>query len=76
MKKIIFMHIGFFILFLMVSCNNSDGELEKQSASESTLKETPVSIDVQEPFQLTLKQANNLAELPLSCMQVEYPNKL
>ena len=31
--------------------------------------------DVQEPIQLTLEQANNLAELPLSCMNVEYPNK-
>ena len=31
---------------------------------------------VQNPLRLTLKQANNLAELPLSCVQVEYPNKL
>lgn len=30
----------------------------------------------QEAIQLTLDQANNLAELPLSCMQNEYPNKL
>jgi hypothetical protein len=29
----------------------------------------------QEPVRLTLEQANKLAELPLSCMQNEYPNK-
>jgi len=29
-----------------------------------------------EPLRLTLEEANRLAELPLSCMQVEYPNKL
>jgi len=28
-----------------------------------------------EPIRLTLEQANNLAELPLACMQNEYPNK-
>lgn len=75
MGKLIFISIGFFILFLVVSCNNSDRELEKQPANESGLKEASDSLDIQKPFQLTLKQANNLAELPLSCMQVEYPNK-
>ena len=30
----------------------------------------------EEPIRLTLSEANRLAELPLSCMQVEYPNKL
>ncbi len=29
-----------------------------------------------EPLTLTLEQANNLAALPLACMQTEYPNKL
>ncbi|MBS3775790.1 MAG: DUF2891 family protein, partial [Bacteroidales bacterium] len=28
-----------------------------------------------EPVRLTLEQANKLAELPLACMQNEYPNK-
>lgn len=76
MGRLRFISIGFFILFLMVSCNNSDGELAKQHANESGLKETSDSTNDQRPFRLTLKQANNLAELPLSCMQVEYPNKL
>ncbi len=31
---------------------------------------------LQQPIALTLRQANNLAELPLACMQTEYPNKL
>ena len=30
----------------------------------------------QEPVKLSLAQANSLAELPLACMQTEYPNKL
>ncbi|WP_158860063.1 hypothetical protein [Lunatibacter salilacus] len=30
----------------------------------------------EEPIRLTLSEANRLAELPLSCMHVEYPNKL
>ncbi|MEN8155356.1 MAG: DUF2891 domain-containing protein [Bacteroidota bacterium] len=29
-----------------------------------------------EPLLLTIEQANNLAELPLACMQTVYPNKL
>lgn len=30
---------------------------------------------IQEPVRLTIDQANNLAELPLACLQNEYPNK-
>jgi len=31
---------------------------------------------IEKPIRLTLEHANNLAELPLACMQTEYPNKL
>lgn len=34
------------------------------------------SINIEEPLKLTLKEANNLAKLPLACIQTEYPNKL
>ncbi|MCP4312562.1 MAG: DUF2891 domain-containing protein [Bacteroidetes bacterium] len=39
-------------------------------------KEEPGFNPGQEPVRLTLIQANSLAELPLACMQTEYPNKL
>lgn len=32
--------------------------------------------DIQQPLSLSFKQANKLAELPLACIQKEYPNKL
>jgi len=38
---------------------------------KSSASETPI-----DPVRLTLAEANRLAKLPLSCMQVEYPNKL
>ena len=38
--------------------------------------ETPKEIPQEEVLQLTLEQANKLADLPLACMQTEYPNKL
>jgi hypothetical protein len=37
---------------------------------------SPTNIIPVEPIQLTLTEATRLAALPLSCMQVEYPNKL
>lgn len=76
MNKFIFRLAGFFILFLILSCNNSEVELGKKQPDKAVKKEATDSIDVQKPLRLTLEQANNLAELPLSCMQVEYPNKL
>jgi len=60
-----------FTLFLVTGCtqiedNSNDGESEVIIAK----------IEIAYPLHLTLKQANNLAELPLACMQTEYPNKL
>ena len=34
------------------------------------------AVSVYEPFELTLAQANSIAELPLHCVQQEFPNKL
>ncbi|MDA3821844.1 MAG: DUF2891 domain-containing protein [Bacteroidales bacterium] len=55
-----------FLLFLFVqliffSCSNKQNIRDTQ---------------IETAFQLTLEQANKLAELPLACMQTEYPNKL
>jgi len=38
--------------------------------------DSQASIHPVDPIRLTLSEANRLAALPLSCMQVEYPNKL
>ncbi len=63
------MAIGFSAIFLLTFCG-------KPNESESVVKEETDSMSIEKPFRLTLKQAANLAELPLACMQVEYPNKL
>jgi len=39
-------------------------------------KEKQYEKPAQDPVKLSLTQANSLAELPLACMQTEYPNKL
>lgn len=41
-----------------------------------TQKESTPKIELENPMVLSLKQANLLAELPMACMQNEYPNKL
>lgn len=60
---------------LIFSCNTSDEKKEKE-----TPVLTPVSKSGDAPVQdipkLNLKGANTLAELPLHCMNTEYPNKL
>ncbi|MEP1488623.1 MAG: DUF2891 domain-containing protein [Algibacter sp.] len=64
--------IKFLFIVLLVSCNNSKEKqktlIEADSSSQSSgIKETP---------KLNLKQANTLVELPLHCINVEYPNRL
>jgi hypothetical protein len=41
-----------------------------------TQKESTPKIELENPITLTLEQASQLADLPLACMQNEYPNKL
>lgn len=52
----------FFVLLVVLGCQSSATEPSDSLQSES--------------IKLTLQEANRLAELPLHCMQVEYPNKL
>ena len=57
----------------IIACNNP-----KQEAAESDLiapKNATFSDQIPTP-QLTLEQANNLALLPLHCVDQEYPNKM
>jgi hypothetical protein len=60
----------------MASCNRPDGESENLENNETGAVQVSETADVRKPFLLTLEQANLLAELPLSCMQTEYPNKM
>ena len=64
MKKI----ISISIVILTFSCNNS--KEEKKVVSE------PSKIVIATKPSLNLEQAKKLAELPLHCLNVEYPNKL
>ncbi|KAA1242642.1 DUF2891 domain-containing protein [Aquimarina sp. RZ0] len=65
--------ILFFLIFIVAfwSCQDSSKPIKK----ESTLQEK-ATLPIQKPLQLNIKQANILAELPLACLQTEYPNKL
>jgi len=56
------------------SCNKTTNT-KKKPVKEEVVKEVKEN-PIQKPLQLTLKQANALASLPLACLQVEYPNKL
>ena len=51
----------------MVNCENTKKQNEISSAE---------SIEVVKIPSLDLEEANRLAQLPLHCMDVEYPNKL
>ncbi|MFD0975807.1 DUF2891 domain-containing protein [Salinimicrobium gaetbulicola] len=75
MKRIVFI----LATLALISCKGSDEGPEKNIGAEedSTLIDDAVSvIEGQKPVQLTLSQANTLAQLPLDCINVEYPNKL
>lgn len=57
--------------------NDDQSRSDLEPKEDSTLMDDAVSvIEGQQPVQLTLEQANALAELPLNCINVEYPNKL
>ncbi|WP_248722699.1 DUF2891 domain-containing protein [Seonamhaeicola sp. ML3] len=60
------------IMVLLVGCNFSkteDVEASKKSNSESIANNSKIQ-------KLDLEQANKLADLPLHCMNIEYPNRL
>jgi len=53
--------LGLLLIIFMMACKNE----VKQEVKE-----------IESPIKLTLAEANRLAQLPIHCMQVEYPNKL
>jgi len=56
--------ISILLLFFICSCNSINDKKEEVSIEQATI---PV---------LNIVEANRLAELPLHCMEIEYPNKL
>lgn len=69
--------IIFLAVLTVLSCK-SDGENPTDAATEDTtlLDEASGLMAEMEPIELTLEEANRLAELPLNCITTEYPNKL
>ncbi|MCA0133178.1 DUF2891 domain-containing protein [Winogradskyella alexanderae] len=61
-------HLSIILLLTILSCNTVE---EKKDTSLAT-----TSIEIADTPTLNLEQANTLAELPLACVSVEYPNKL
>ena len=58
-----------FFSFILISCDDEKVAIETTQLNTNEL-------DTPEVLKITLAQANNLAELPLSCIDAEYPNKL
>jgi len=66
----------FVILILAsTSCKNENTSNNESSDKTEAIPKEDVN-PIQAPLELTLDQANTLANLPLDCIQVEYPNKL
>lgn len=67
--------IAFFFLSLllgMVACQPQEESTSEVTTSDST----PIQASSVPAPQLDLEQANRLAQLPLHCLDTEYPNKL
>ncbi len=71
--------LSLLILVLIIACKG-DPEVKEVSEMESdSIKENnTISADLlgEDRVEFTAKEANNLAELPLNCINTEYPNKL
>ena len=71
MKK----HLSILLIAIILSCNTT-----KEKKQETKLVTTTASSSNTTPIlgipKLNLKGANNLKELPLHCMNTEYPNRL
>lgn len=71
--------LSLLMLVLIISCKG-DPEVKEASEIESdSIKEKSIlSGDLlgEDRVEFTVKEANNLAELPLNCINTQYPNKL
>ena len=67
------------VCLLILSCKgNSEDPVENSGDTDSLITESilPDALKTTDKVTLNLTEANNLAELPLSCLNTEYPNKL
>lgn len=62
--------IGILLLLALFSCEN------QQDASTGSATEKTTSFQTVDPMKLTKVQAEELVQLPLTCIDQEYPNKL
>ncbi|WP_062060264.1 DUF2891 domain-containing protein [Aquimarina longa] len=63
----------FLLIAIFFGCNDN---LKTREVASEKAKKQKNDTPIEEPLRLTIKHANTLAELPLACLQVEYPNKL
>ena len=59
--------ISVLVFLIFFSCNNTKEKTVKVDSHSIEIVKTPI---------LNLQEANRLAQLPLNCINVEYPNKL
>ena len=67
------------VLLVFFSCKKGVEDLNPNTSEEDTtniIDEVAETLTQTEPVVLTLSEANKLAELPLACINTEYPNKL
>lgn len=77
MKKILYLSF----LMLFIACKNESADPESNQNSENSIEDTSIVNKISKKFSgkpivLSLEQANQLAELPLKCVEIEYPTKL
>lgn len=65
-----------FFSILILACNTSESSSEKAVKEPTKVVSDTIKVVVEKPLELTKKQAISLLELPLACINTEYPNKL
>lgn len=65
-----------FFSILILACNTSEPSSEKTVKEPTAIASDTIKVVVEKPLGLTKKQAISLLELPLTCINTEYPNKL
>ncbi len=66
----------FILIYVLLGCKNTEQDIVENSEQVRPSNDSIVEKNIEKPLRLTLKQANTLAALPLTCLQTEYPNKL
>lgn len=64
------------MVFLVSTFSCKDTDADKKEREVLVQKEKTISNPTEVPMALSIKEASNLIELPLACLQTEYPNKL